>query len=353
MRKPFRGATDLLVVATLVVSLDGSLHRARAVGVRDHVMVHGNAIKLSDLFTGLSPGQDCEIGPSPAPGKRIVVPPVQLAAIASEFGVDWQAGGGYAAAVLERQARPVTRDEILAILKPALLADGVPAGSEISLGAFATPLLPAEMMTAPEIQSLDRDPQSGRFSAVLVFAAADAEPVSLRVVGRLEQRVGVLALTHPLPAGSIVSAGDVQVIRVPIAGLRGVPLTSIAQTRGLSLRRPLADNVPLMRDMLVKEMLIDRGRPVVLRLQSGSLALTAAGTALEAGAAGDSIHVVNSLSHAILVGRIIDSADIQIDAGTAPLIAQANGQTSSLPRIPAGESIAARGSPSALQEVLN
>ncbi|MGI4747947.1 MAG: flagellar basal body P-ring formation chaperone FlgA [Janthinobacterium lividum] len=353
MRKPLRQATGLLVAAMLVVSLDGSLHRARAVSLRNHVMVHGNAIKLSDLFSGLSPGQDCEIGPSPAPGKRIVVPPVQLAAIASEFGVDWQAGAGYAAAVLERQARPVTREEILSILKPALLADGVPAGSDVSLGAFATPLLPAEMTAAPEIQSLDRDPQSGRFSAVLLFAAADTEPVSLRVVGRLEQRVSVLALSHPMPAGSLVSAADVQMVRVPIAGLRGVPLTSIAEASGLSLRRPLGDNVPLMRDMLVKAMLVDRGRPVVLRLQSGGLALTAAGTALEAGAAGDSIHVVNSLSHAILVGRIIDSADIQIDAGTAPLIAQANGQTSSLPRILPGASVAARGWPSGLQEASN
>lgn len=348
-----RHGLALLVVATLFVGLGSSLYHARAASLRNHVMVHGNSIRLSDLFTGLSPGQDCEIGPSPAPGKRIVVPPVQLAAIASEFGVDWQAGAGYAAAVLERKARPVTRDEILSILKPALEADGVPANSDVTLGAFATPLLPAELTAAPEIQSLDRDPQTGRFSAVLVFAAADAEPVSLRVVGRLEQRVSVLALSRPLPAGSQVSAVDVRIVRVSMAGLRGVPLTSIAEASGLSLKRPLADNVPLMRDMLVKAMLIDRGRPVVLRLQSGGLALTAAGTALEAGAAGDSIHVVNSLSHAILMGRIINSVDIQIDAGTAPLLAQANGRTNALPRIPPAGSTTARGWTSGLQEASN
>lgn len=353
MSKPLIRGAALLLLAGLVVSVGGALHQAGAAGLRSHVMVHGNAVKLSDLFTGLLPGQDCEIGPAPSPGKRIVVPPNQLAAIAAEFGVDWQAGAGYAAAVLERQARTVTRAEILAVLKPALLAGGVPAASDISLGAFATPLLPVEMTAAPEVQSLVRDPQSGRFSAILLFAAADAEPVSLRVVGRLEQRVSVLALSRPLPAGSPISAADTQVIRVPLASLRGTPLTSIAEAGGLSLRRPLGDNVPLMRDMLVKAMLIDRGRPVILRLQSGGLALTAAGTALEAGAAGDSIHVVNSLLHAILVGRIIDGADIQIDAGTAPLIARANGQTSSLPRVPTVGAVAARGWTSGLQEASN
>ena len=323
-------------IGALVLLAGLSAHQtyAEAASLRSHVAIHGENVRLSDLFTGLSPGQDCEIGPSPSPGKRVVVPQMQLSAIASEFGVDWQPGAGYAAAVIERQARAVTSDEILAVLRPALLADGLSPEAEISLSAFASPLLPAEMTGAPEVQTLDRDTRTGRFAAMLLFTTPNAEAVTLRIVGRTEQRMEVLALSHAMPAGSQVSPLDVQVLRVSVGSLRGVPMHSAADLAGLALKRPLGSNEPLMQDMFVRPMLVERGRPVVLRLDTGGLALTAAGTALEGGVAGDSIHVVNTMSRAILVGRIMNGVDIQIEAGTAPLSAQSTGQQLSLPQVP-------------------
>lgn len=331
MRVLRAGFAPLLLLAGLVIH--PSLPKAAR--LRSHVAIHGDSVRLSDLFAGLSPGQDCDIGPSPPPGRQVIVPPMQLSAIASEFGVDWQPGAGYASSVIERKARTVTSDEILSVLRPALLADGLSPDADVSLSAFVSPLLPVEMTAAPEVQSLDHDTQTGRFSAMLLFEAPNADPVSFRVVGRTEHKVSVLALSHALPAGSPISALDVRVLRVAVESLRGVPVTSAAEIVGLALRRPLGADEPLMRDMLMQPMLVDRGRPVVLRLETGGLALTAAGTALEGGVAGDSIHVVNTMSRAILVGRIIDGVDIQIEAGTAPLIVQANGQQLSLPQIPA------------------
>ena len=325
-----RGVAPLLLLPGLVIHASS----AEAASLRTHVAIHGDNVRLSDLFAGLSPGQDCEIGPSPPPGKRVVVPPLQLSAIASEFGVDWQPGAGYASSVIERQSRSVTSDEILSVLKPALLADGLSPEADVSLSAFVSPLLPVEMTGTPEIQTLDHDPQTGRFSATLLFEGPNIEPVTFRVVGRTEQKVNVLALSHALPAGSTISMLDVRVVRVAVESLRGAAVTSDADAVGMALRRPFGADEPLMRDMLTRPMLVDRGRPVVLRLDTGGLALTAAGTALEGGAAGDSIHVVNTMSRAILIGRIINAVDIQIEAGTAPLSAQSNGQQISLPQIP-------------------
>lgn len=298
---------------------------AQAAGLRSQTTVHGSTVRLSDLFSGLQVGQDCDIGPSPEPGKRIVVPSTQLAAIAAEFGVDWQPGVGYQSAVVERRARVVTRDEVLAALKPGLLTEGASPDSQIILGAFISPVVPEEVTSAPMIQTLDYDAQTGRFSALLLFAASASEPVSFRVVGRAEEQVSVLALTHPLPAGAEPLASDLETIQVGIKTLRGLPLTLAGDVMGLALKRPVAEGVPLVRDMLVRPDLVERGRPVVLRLQALGLTLTAAGTALEAGAAGDRIHVINSLSHAVLVGEVVNSADVQIDPGTAPVATPTTG----------------------------
>lgn len=308
---------------------------AYSAGLRNRLAIHGETVRLSDLFTDLQPGQDCAIGPAPAPGKRIVVPSTQLAAIASEFGVDWQPGTNYQSVIIERPARIVSRDEILAVLKPALFADGASTESEVSLAAFVSPALPIEVTGPPEIQTLDFNAQNGRFSASLLFDNSNSEPLTLRVVGRAEQQTTVLALTHPLPAGAMLMVGDLQIVRVRTNSLRGTPVTLVSEVAGLALRRPLGNGAPLLREMLIRPMLIERGRPVVLRLESAGLALTAAGTALEAGAAGDRIHVINSLSHAILVGQIMGSADVQIDPGTAPVFTQNIG-SQGLPQFSSG-----------------
>ena len=307
---------------------------ASSVTLRSAITVRGDMVRLSDLFIGLQPGQDCDIGPSPGPGKRIVIPPSQLAAIASEFGVDWQPNLSYQSATLERLARIVTRDEVLAVLRPALIGDGAPPESDFSLASFTAPALSLDTKLPPEIQALDLDAQTGRFSAVLLFPGSESDGVTVRVVGRAEQQISVVAVTHALPAGAQLLPDDLQLVRIRLNGLRGAPLTATAEAEGMALKRSVGNGTPLLRDMLTRPMLIDRGRPVVLRLQSAGLQLTAAGTALEAGAVGDRIHVVNSLSHAILVGQVTGSAEIEIDPGTAPVIGEAIGGQNGLPRVP-------------------
>lgn len=332
MRRSLRRSKLALVFSMLVVTPP----RAVAAVLRSHTAIHGDDVKLSDLFMGLLPGQDCTIGPAPAPGQHVVVPATQLMAIASEFGIDWEPSTGYQAANLERKARLVGREEILGVLRPALDADGASAASDISLSAFVSPLLPADMTSPPEIQTLDYDAAGGRFSATLLFQAADLQPMTMRVVGRVTQLVGVLALSHPLPAGAVLSPTDVRIIQLPAASVRGAPLSSVARVTGMALKRPVGDNVPLLDDMLTRPVLVERGRPVILRLEADGLALTAAGTALEAGALGDRIHVMNSLSRAILVGEVRDAADISIEPGSASLSAQGGTVQEALPRMAAG-----------------
>ena len=226
----------------------------------------------------------------------------------------------------------------MAILKPALMASGAPPGSDMSLGAFASPPLPAEVTAAPEIQTLDYDAQSGRFSAILAFPTPDAGPITLRVTGRAEQQANVVALSQPLPAGSLLSASDLQIIRVRSSSLHGAPVTTVADVDGLALRQQEPSGVPLTRDMLIRPMLVSRGRPVVLRLEGAGLTLTTAGVALEAGAAGDRIHVINSASHAVLIGQVTNTSEIRIDAGTAPVILQPGNTQGALPQLADGTS---------------
>lgn len=311
---------SLRVVAFLVAAVHVGATSATAASLRERVEVRGESVHLSDLFAGLQAGQDCEIGPAPAPGKRTTVPPAQLAAIANEFGVDWAPSSTYMSTTIERPARLVTQSELLSVVEPALLADGLPPNSNIVLSAFVSPMLPTQQTGAPVVQSLDYDPNSGRFSASISFAAADTDPVFLRVAGVASEQVDVVALNHALPAGSVLSALDVHVVRMPKNMVRSNSVPDASEVVGLALKRGVAANVPLLQEVLTRPILVERGRQVVLKLEGAGLNLTAAGTALESGAAGDRIRVVNPLSRAVLVGLIVGGGQVQIDPGTAPVI---------------------------------
>lgn len=323
------------VVALLLLASNaaGGVARADAASLRHQVEIQAETVHLSDLFAGLQPGQDCDIGPAPAPGSRIVVPPAQLAAIAGEFGVDWLPTSTYQATTIERAARLVTKDEILAALEPTLLSDGAAPDSDISLSAFVSPMLPTEQTGAPDVQTLDYDQISGRFSATLLFAAAGTEPITLRVVGRAQARTSVLALTHSLPAGTVLSAADLHVVRVATSTVHGSPVVAADEAVGLSLRRAMSESAPLLREMLFRPMLVERGRQVVLKVEGSGITLTAAGTALEAGAAGDRIRVINALSRAILVGQISGNGQVQIDPGTTPVTLSPSAMQPGLPQL--------------------
>ena len=230
----------LMMLASAAAQLVGSEAFAANVSLRPVISVHGEMVRLSDLFIGLQPGQDCDIGPSPAPGKRIIIPSTQLAAIASEFGVDWQPGLAYQSAMLERLARIVTQGEVIAVLRPALIGNGAGPDSDISLASFVTPALPIDVTSPPEIQTLDFDGRTGRFSAVIIFTYPGSDGVTVRVVGRADQQIDVLTATHTLPAGALLLPADLQLLRIRVNALRGAPLTVAAEAEGLALKRSVA-----------------------------------------------------------------------------------------------------------------
>src|ERR1700712_816246 len=147
-RKPF-----LSLLAAVPLGVASFSEATMAAQPRPLVGVQSGAVRLSDLFSGLEPGQDCEIGPAPAPGGRIVIEQPQLAAIATQFGVDWQPGMLPARVILERKARLMTREEILPLVRSALASAGAPEDSEVSFSTRAALMVPAEAAGRPEIDS--------------------------------------------------------------------------------------------------------------------------------------------------------------------------------------------------------
>ena len=288
--------------------------------------IASGSVMLSDLFAGLEPGQDCEIGPGPVPGGRIVVEQPQLAAIAEQFGVEWQPGAGSAQVVLERKARHVAREEVLPVIRRALIEAGAGPDTDLAFNGPADIAISAEFRGAPGIEDMAYDRVSGRFAADLVFNTTGLDPLHLRISGYAQEMVFVPVTTHAMKAGTILQPSDLQGERVRRSVVGDRTLMTAQGGIGLALKQRVAAGVPIASTMLGRPNLILRGMQVLLRLEGPGLVLTTKGDAIEAGALGDRIHVLNPTSRIILTARVIGPGAVQVDAASGP-VALATGQS--------------------------
>ena len=132
-----------------------------------------------------------------------------------------------------------------------------------------------------------------------------------------EQAEGLGALVvHPvrtIPAGSVIGPDDVALRRVsnlPAADM----VQAIAAAVGKEARRSLYADRPIHGQEIGPITLVERNARVTMRFRNGAMELTTVGRALEAGAMGQLIRVMNLDSRRTIHGRV--SGPEAVDVGS-------------------------------------
>ena len=308
-----RNLMSLIVLATLASG------PAQAAIFRPITTLSAPVVRLSDLFDGLESDGHVVLGPGPAPGGRIVVEAAQLAAIARQFGVDWRPRGNERA-VLERPGRLLPREDVLSAVRTALAGVGAPPDADLELPGYAPPLVPAEATVRTEVEQMDYDGTTGRFTATLSVSGDGMLTQRQRVAGTLHEMAEVPVPLHRLAAGTILRAGDLQTARVRTTQLRGEVARAAEQAIGKAMRRTVLPGQPLALADLTRPMAVAKGARVTMQLSTGGLSLSAHGQALESGALGERIQVLNPASRAVLEVEIVGPDRVRVAAGSAPVI---------------------------------
>ncbi|OJW22304.1 MAG: flagella basal body P-ring formation protein FlgA [Rhodospirillales bacterium 69-11] len=291
---------------------------ADAATLRPATTLHGPLVLLRDLFDDAGPNAGRVLGPGPAPGGRIVVEAPQLAAIARQFGVAWRPVSKGDRAVLEWPGRPLPRQEVVAAVRLALVASGAAEDCLIELPGFNPPLVPLEAAPRADVTQLDYESGTGRFTAVLSVLAPGMEPVNTRVSGRVEDTIELPVTTTRLNAGTVLRPEDVHLARIPATLARGEVVHDVADAVGMQIKRSVAAGQPLTTADLARPVTVVRGATVQMRLQSPGLELTGQGVAMEAGATGERIRVLNPTSRAVLEAEVLGPNLVRI-APNAPV----------------------------------
>ncbi len=290
---------------------------ARAATLRGGTALSDPAVRLSDLWDGVV--QDRAIGPGPEPGGRIIVEAPQLAAIARQFNVDWRPASTADRIVLERPGRPFPREEALAALRSALGTAGVAADAAVEMPGYVAPVVPAEATARGEVGQLDYNPTEGRFTAVLSVTAAGMTPAHARLSGRVMEMVELPVAAHRMMPGDVIGAADIQMGRLRANVIRGEVAQVPAQAIGMALRHPVGPGAPLLLADLGRPFMVQKGEAVQMQLEAPGISLSAQGVAMESGATGERVRVLNAQSRAIVDAEVSGTGRVRV-SGTVPVL---------------------------------
>ncbi|MGH7154372.1 MAG: flagellar basal body P-ring formation chaperone FlgA [Acetobacteraceae bacterium] len=305
---------------SVIVLLLCAVTPAQAASLKPMTVLHAPVVRLQDLFADAGPDGAHVLGPGPGPGGQIVVEASQLAYIARHYGVDWRPASTGDRAVLSRPGRPLTRKEVMAPLRAALTEAGAQSGCDIDLAGFNPPLVPAEGSFIPVIGGMQYDQVSGRFDATLAITGPTIDPISVELAGRAENTVTLPVAAARLPIGTIVTAADLRLARVRVSQVTGEVVEQPAGAVGLQLHAQIAAGQPLPRAALGAPMLVRKGALVTMLLDTAGISLSAEGQALEAGGHGDSIRVMNPVSHAVVEAEVTGEGQVRVMPGAMPLV---------------------------------
>jgi flagella basal body P-ring formation protein FlgA len=286
---------------------------ASAVTLKQHSVVDSDTITLGDVFTGLSENNDKVLGLAPQPGQEMTLNAKTLLRIALALDLPWRPASTTDHVTLSRAASVVDRTMIESGLRTEIDKQGVDGHYKIVLPeATSKIVMSPDIAPNVEIKDFSMKPETGTFEAV-AYAPSAANPVQkMKLTGQIQKMISVPVLREPMRPGVIIGARDLDFIDVKESDLRHDMITDTKDLIGMTPRRMASSGKPLNTLDVEAPQIIARGDLVTMLFQQAGMTLTASGKALENGAKGDTIRVVNTSSDKTIEGIVTAEKEVTI-----------------------------------------
>jgi flagella basal body P-ring formation protein FlgA len=284
--------------------------------LKGKVVVDGPVVHLGDLFDGLGTQAMTAVARAPAPGSRVQVNARWLAAVAQAYAVPWRPSSQLDSSVIERSSIVIETQRIESATIEALRQRGARGNLSLILDNPATRIhLPSDAESSLSVAGLTHNPETGRFTAHLIAPAEGTTLAQVTISGRAIEMIEVPVLRRRVLPGEVIREGDIlwQGLRADRIA-RNVVLDPVNLV-GKSPRRPIRPDEPVLGSELREPVLVPKNSLVTIRLQTARMVLTARGRAMEPGAQGDVIRVVNTKSNKIISASVTDAGTVEVVPG--------------------------------------
>lgn len=140
-----------------------------------------------------------------------------------------------------------------------------------------------------------------------------SKPWSLHVPVTISVFKNVLVAARTLQKAAILTEADIKLVRHDLSSLAYGYYEDKKSGSGMKLKRRVVAGAVLTPAMLKKPRIITRGQKVAIMAQSGRMQIRMMGKALDSGALGDRIKVLNVKSKQKLEGTVTSSSVVEVD----------------------------------------
>lgn len=300
------------LLALGLVAICAGLARASDPGritVKRTAVVTGPNVTLGDVATlegGATALADLDLGPAPSASAPRRLEGEAILKRLEAAGMDASATRYLIPATvrIERESQEVSVDEIrTAVMNVA--TDALPKGETItSLDVPGPVRIPAGEYEA-RVSTTSRGRAGRRRFDVQLVHGGDVL-ATVPVTARTEARGSVVVTKQAVARGAVLAPSDLAVVERDRRDVPDDALTVPEQAVGMATKVALAAEAPLPRAALVAPAVVKKGDLVTMIVETPAMRLTVAGEALEPGAVGAGIKVMNRASKQTVAGKVID-----------------------------------------------
>lgn len=315
--------------------------------LRASVTVTSDVVRIGDLIDNAGSAALIPVYRSPDLGTTGALPVAQVLSVLRAKQVIGVMTGDIKEVQVTRLARTLASKDIENAVAAALerrFGLGEAANLTVTLDrSVAEMRLDASNTGALQPAATRYDARSGRFDVVFEIANdSNPAPTKLRFTGTAIETVEVAVLTRDIDRADLLKSSDLSLERRPKAEVAGEPAAR-DRSIGMQLRRPMRAGTPIRLADIVKPDFVVRDQAVTIIYQVPGLYLTTRGKAVESGAEGDIVSVLNLQSKRTLTGVVTGRGQVTVQGASqsAPM-APAVEQTSSIKRddVPAAAALA-------------
>ncbi|MFB9265765.1 flagellar basal body P-ring formation chaperone FlgA [Bradyrhizobium erythrophlei] len=305
------------VAATATSANAQSRNDAIAVpALRGNVTVSGDIVRVGDLIDNAGPAATIAIYRAPDLGTTGTLPVAQVLNVLRThqmIGVDTR---DLKEITVTRLSRTLETSEIQQQVARALeRRNGLGDAANISLTFDRDPgdmRLESSNSGAMQPVAVRYEPRNSRFDVTFEIAnEAGTAPLKLRFTGTAVETVEAAVLVRNVERGEVLKASDVLVERRPKAEVGGEAAVRDGAV-GMQARRQLRAGQALRTADLAKPDLVTRDQGVTLVYRSAGLYLTIRGKAMDGGAEGDVVSVMNLQSKRVVSGVVTGRGEVTI-----------------------------------------
>lgn len=290
----------LLIACALAAALFSAAAARAAAVLQGDVVVDDDMIRLGDIFANVGDKADVAVAIAPKPGRQAVFDAAWLVNVANANGLEWHPASQNDHVTVERSGHAVPAAAIEDAVKAAATDKagqyGISGKVQVSLdnrniALYANP----DDGPAVQVRDLWIDREGARFTAT-VAAGPDASAQIVKVSGRFYEMTSIPVLTRRIGANDVIGPEDIRFVEVRNDSIDSDVITDPDALIGMSPRRQAVESVPLRAGDFRAPIIVTKGSLVSMTLETPYMQITAQGRAIEDGAKGQVIKVMNTQS---------------------------------------------------------